>query len=186
METFSSSPPINLIEEGKWLLAVTSFEATKSVFNITNENISFSFIIPGHWTNEDDEELINELNKIIKLRSENDIELQVKEVEKRGTRIEIENSASKLAGFDNSKSEGLSELKRVKYRDLEDLVYRLQITYDEVVDILNVEYKAGSTIGYILPPGVFKINDFNLILKSLLPNEVKMKNTIDDIRLNQT
>ena len=74
METFSSSPPINLIEEGKWLLAVTSFEATNSVFNITNENISFSFIIPGHWTNEDDEELNNELNKIIKLRSENDNE----------------------------------------------------------------------------------------------------------------
>ena len=35
METFSISPPINLFEESKWLLAVNSFEATKSVFNIT-------------------------------------------------------------------------------------------------------------------------------------------------------
>ena len=34
METFSFSPPINLVEEGKWLIAVTSFEATNSVFNI--------------------------------------------------------------------------------------------------------------------------------------------------------
>ena len=32
LETFSFSPPINLAEEGKWLLAVTSFEATISVF----------------------------------------------------------------------------------------------------------------------------------------------------------
>ena len=38
METFSFNPPINLSEEGKWLLAVTSFEATNSVFNITSEN----------------------------------------------------------------------------------------------------------------------------------------------------
>ena len=34
METFSFSPPINLVEEAKWLIAVTSFEATNSVFNI--------------------------------------------------------------------------------------------------------------------------------------------------------
>ena len=30
---------------------------------------------------------------------------------------------------------------------------------------------------------MYKINDFNLILKFLLPNEVKVKNTIDDIGL---
>ena len=32
METLSFNPPINLVEEGKWLLGVTSFEATKPVF----------------------------------------------------------------------------------------------------------------------------------------------------------
>ena len=40
METFFFSPPVYLVEEGKWLLAVTSFEATNSVFNITSENKS--------------------------------------------------------------------------------------------------------------------------------------------------
>ena len=40
MENFSFSPPINLFEEGKSLLAVTSFEATNSVFNITDKNNS--------------------------------------------------------------------------------------------------------------------------------------------------
>ena len=49
MQTFSFNPPINLIEEDKWLLAVSSFECTNSVFNITNENNSFSIIIPGHY-----------------------------------------------------------------------------------------------------------------------------------------
>ena len=42
MQTSSFSPPINLLEKGKWLLAVSSFECTNSVFNITNENNSFS------------------------------------------------------------------------------------------------------------------------------------------------
>ena len=42
MQTFSFSPPINLVEDGKWLLGVISFECTNSVFNITNENNSFS------------------------------------------------------------------------------------------------------------------------------------------------
>ena len=92
METFSFNPAINLSEEGKWLLAVTSFEATNSVFDITNENNRFSITIPGHWNSEDGEELINKLNEILELRSENDIELHIKEVEKRGNRIEIENS----------------------------------------------------------------------------------------------
>ena len=48
MQTFSFNPPINSVEEGKWLLAVSSFEATNSVFNITNENNTFSITTPGH------------------------------------------------------------------------------------------------------------------------------------------
>ena len=35
MQTFSFSLPLNRVEKGKWLLAVTSLEATNSVFNIT-------------------------------------------------------------------------------------------------------------------------------------------------------
>ena len=48
-ETFSFSPPINFFEEGIWLLGVTSFEFTSSVFNITDENNGFSIIVPGIW-----------------------------------------------------------------------------------------------------------------------------------------
>ena len=48
-QTFSFNPPINLSEDLKWLLAVTSFETTNSVFNVADENNSFSISILGHW-----------------------------------------------------------------------------------------------------------------------------------------
>ena len=35
MKTFCFSPPLNLVEECEWLLAVTCLEATNSVFNKT-------------------------------------------------------------------------------------------------------------------------------------------------------
>ena len=85
-QTFLFNPPINLVEEGKWLLAVSSFECTNSVFNITDENNSFSIIIPGHYQNNTDEKAIDELNKILELRY---LELHVKEVRKRGNKIKI-------------------------------------------------------------------------------------------------
>ena len=86
MQTFSFNPPINLLEEGKWLLGVSSFECINSVFNITNENNSFSIIIPGHYQNKSDEKTIDELNKLLELRS---LELHVKEVRKSGNKIKI-------------------------------------------------------------------------------------------------
>ena len=58
MQTISFNPPINLIEEDKWLLAVSSFECTNSVFNITDENNSFSIIIRGHYQNKSDEKTL--------------------------------------------------------------------------------------------------------------------------------
>ena len=52
MQTFSFSPTINLVEETKWLLVVSFFEATNSVSNKTNENKSFSISTPSHWNSE--------------------------------------------------------------------------------------------------------------------------------------
>ena len=113
-QAFPFNPPINLVEEGERLLAVTSFEATNSVFNTTRGNNSFSICILGHWNYEVGEELINKLDKLLELTSENDIEFYVKEVGKKGTRIKIEDVGFNLAGFDYFKSEILSELKTLK------------------------------------------------------------------------
>ena len=85
-QIFSFNPPINLLDEGKWLMAVSLFDCTISVFNITNENNSFLIIIPGHYQNKSDEKTIDNLNKLFELKS---LELHVKEVGKRGNIIKI-------------------------------------------------------------------------------------------------
>ena len=88
-----------------------------------------------------------------------------------------------MSSLGTFKNEILEELKNVKYDDLEDLGYRFQLTYDEIVGKLDVKYFVGSTKRYTLPPGVYEIIDINFMLKSLLPKEVKVNFTIDDIRL---
>ena len=80
MQNFSLNTPINLVEEGEWLLAVSSFECTNSVYNITNEINSFSIIIPGHYQTESAEKTIDKLNKLLELRF---LDLDVKEVRKK-------------------------------------------------------------------------------------------------------
>ena len=81
--TFSFNPPINLVQEGKWFLGVTSFEAINSVFKLTNKNIIFSTTIPGHWNSKSGEIPFDELNKVLELRSQNDINLHIDEVRKK-------------------------------------------------------------------------------------------------------
>ena len=115
MQTFSFNPPINLVEEGKWLLGVSSFECTNSVFNITNENNSFSVIIPGHYQSESVDKTIDELNKLLELRS---LELHVAEVRKRGNKMKIEDNDYKLSDFDTQKNEILEELKKAKEKEI--------------------------------------------------------------------
>ena len=109
MQTFSFNPPINLVEEGKWLLGVSSFECTNSVYNITNENNSFSITIPGHWGTKSGEKTIDELNKLLELKS---LELQVKEVRKRGQQKINGDKEYKLSDFDTFKEEMPEELKK--------------------------------------------------------------------------
>ena len=180
MQTFSFNPPINLVEEGKWLLAVSSFECTNSVFNITNKNNSFSIIIPGHYETEFAEQIIDDLNKLLELKS---LELHVEEVRKRGNIIKIGDKEYKLSDFDNQKYEIIEELKKVGYNDLKDLVYRMRLSYNEIMNILDSKYIPTKKTGYSLDPGIYEVVDINNTLKHILPNNVKVNITIDDIRL---
>ena len=111
MKHFSLSPPLNLIEEGNWLLGVTSFECENSVFNITNENNSFSITKPVHWNCESAEVTIDELNRLLELRCQNDTDLHVEQVRKNG--IILINDYS-LSSLDNFKNEILEELKNAE------------------------------------------------------------------------
>ena len=108
-QIFSFNPPINLIEEDKWLLAISSFECTNSVFNRTNDNNSVSIIIPAPWESEFADKIIDELNRLLELRS---LELHVNEVRKRGNIIKIGDKEYTLSDFDNQKHEILQKLKK--------------------------------------------------------------------------
>ena len=189
MQTFSFNPPINLFEEGKWLMAVSLFDCTNSVYNITNENNSFSIIIPGHYQNKSDEETIDKLKKLLELRSENGIELHVEQVRKKGLILINDYSLSSIGMF---KDEILEELKNVKYNDLEDLVYRFKLTYDEIMYILDSKYIPTKRTGYSIEPNIYNAVDLNKTLKNILPDNVKINISIDerkyktDLKINQT
>ena len=164
METFSLDPQIKLAEESAWLLlTVSCFEATNFVFNITNENNNFSISIAGFWVIERSEEIVDKLIKLLKLRSENDFELHIKDFEKNGSVLEMlgpnpNNPKNKILLFgaqigslndlDTRKNEIFSDLKKIKCHDPEDMVYIMELSYDEAVDVLDVKFFAGSTKGY--------------------------------------
>ena len=88
---------------------MSSFECTNSVFNITNENNSFSINIQGHYETEIAEEVINDLNNFLELKP---LELHVEEVKKRRKKIKIGDNEYKLSDFDAQKNEILEELKK--------------------------------------------------------------------------
>ena len=82
---------------------MTSFEATKFVINITDDDIPFLFTIPSHWQTKSAKRTIKKLNEVLELRSQNSVELHVKEVRKRGNQTKMENNEYKLSDFDNKK-----------------------------------------------------------------------------------
>ena len=84
IESFSISPPIKLSEEGKWLLALTSSEATNNVFLKSEENNKFLVTTPACWFPPEAEETIDKLGNFLKFRSQIDIELYMKEFARRG------------------------------------------------------------------------------------------------------
>ena len=93
------------------MLAVTNFEAMNSVFIITNKNNSLSFTIEGLRSSRGGVETINKLQKILQLRSKNDIKLHVEKVRKRGNQIKIGDKEYNLSDLDTREEEIIEELK---------------------------------------------------------------------------
>ena len=73
----------------------------------------------------------------------------------------------------------LKELKNVKYNDFEDLVYRFQLTYDEIIDILDLKNISTNKIGYSPKPDINQISDINNTLKNILPDNAVISVSID-------
>ena len=104
MQTFSFNPPINLVEESKWLLAVSSFECTNSVFNITNENNSFSITTPGHWNSESAEKTVENLRELLAL-DKKDLSLHIAEVREKSRKIYLGEDGYDLSDLNKSLEE---------------------------------------------------------------------------------
>ena len=81
------------------------------------------------------------------------------------------------------KNEIFEELKNVEYNDLEDLVYRMQQTNDEIMDTLDLKNIPTKRTGYSLNPGIYAVVDLNNTLKHILPDKVKVSVTLDNVRL---
>ena len=63
------------------------------------------------------------------------------------------------------------------------MVCGIELTCEEILDILGVKFVDGSTTGYASKPRKYEISDLNLVLKSALPNVVKVNIIINDVRL---
>ena len=146
-----------------------SLECKNSVSNITNENNSFSTTVPGHWENNSTKKTFDELNKLLELRSQNGIDLHVEEVRKKGLTVINDYPLSSIGTF---KEQILEELKKAKYNDLVDLVYRFQLTYDEIIDILDLKYIPTKRIAFSLKPNIYQISDITNTLKNILSDNV--------------
>ena len=81
------------------------------------------------------------------------------------------------------RNELLENLKNAKFNDLEDLVYRLQITYEEIKNISDLKYSPTKRTGCSLTPGIYEVVDLNNTLKFVSPDNVKVRTTVDDNRL---
>ena len=59
----------------------------------------------------------------------------------------------------------------------------MRLSYDEIMDILDLNYIHTKRRGYSLNPGIYEVVDLNNSLKHILPHDVKVSVKIDDIRL---
>ena len=71
----------------------------------------------------------------------------------------------------------------MKYKDIEHLCYRMQLTYDEVLDILDLNYIPTKGTSYSLNLGNYEVIDLNNTWKNILPDNVQVSVTINDVRI---
>ena len=59
----------------------------------------------------------------------------------------------------------------------------MQLTFVEVRDTSDMKYIPTKRTGFSLDPSIYEVVDLNKTLKYILPDEVKISVTIDDVRL---
>ena len=59
----------------------------------------------------------------------------------------------------------------------------MRLSYDEIIDVLDLKNNSTKRIGFSLDPGIYEIVDLNNSLKYISPDSVEINVTIDDIRV---
>ena len=63
------------------------------------------------------------------------------------------------------------------------MVFGMELTSNEIIDILDLNYIPTKRNGYSLNPGIYEVIDINKTFNFYLPNNVKVSITVDDVRL---
>ena len=72
------------------------------------------------------------------------------------------------------------------------MVHRRQLTYDEIIYILDFKYIPTKRTGYSIKPNIYNVIDLIINLKNFPPENVKISVTIDEkkhksnLKINQT
>ena len=117
------------------------------------------------------------------MRQKSDIGLHVKEFKKRGNQIETGDKKYNLSDHDSLKNGLIRELESAEHNDPENMVFRTELKNPDIAELFDTKYVATTSLRYTLPRGIYGISDSNSLLKSSLPDDVKVDITIDDIRL---
>ena len=97
-------------------------------------------------------ETFNKLQKSLQLRSKSDIKLHIEENRKTGNQIKIGDKEYKLSDLNTRKREIIDELKNIEFNDLEDMVFRIELTYHENAETLDTKYIDAKSTDYTFPP----------------------------------
>ena len=158
MDTLSN-PPLE-IEEEKYTIDMTLLEVYSSVFNVTEHNNIFTIYTPGYWQDPDTTE---ELEELIEQRKSNEFELHVNEVNKRRLEIKVGLTSYQLSDLKDlsKRNEFFKALKVMKFNDLDDMVFTMNITYNEIECLIDEKSFAAEVKSFSFPHGINEVRKIN-------------------------
>ena len=81
----------------------------------------------------------------------------LKKLEKKGIKLKKGYKDYILSDLDTSKKGKIEELKNAEYNDLDDMVFRMQLTFHEVAEVLDTKYIDAKSTGYNFSSGLFEV-----------------------------
>ena len=97
-------------------------------------------------------ETFNKLQKFLQLRSKSDNKLHIEKNRKTGNQIKTGDKEYKLSDLDTRNREIIDEMIIIENNDLEDMVFKIELTYHENAEILDTKFIDAKSTEYTIPP----------------------------------